>query len=110
MQRCKNAILFSLRFAPLILFCALLCSCKDYNDLPTLGTITFSTTHDCDLRLFNSKGDQVAREHLEAERPPIVINMKETGVFIIHAEAEGMKTIKEPITYHSGNIEHYIEF
>ena len=93
------------------IFCVFaLCSCTKYDNLPTLGTIMFSTSHDCDFRLFNSNGDQVAREFLEASRPPIVVRMKESGVFVVYAESNGMKTKKEPITYRGGNIEYYIEF
>jgi hypothetical protein len=61
------------------------------------------------MRLFDSHGRQVAHEQLEVSNPPVVVNMKSTGVFIIHAVSGG-STVKKPITYMGGNIEYQIEF
>jgi len=73
------------------------------------GSITLTATHDCDIRLFDSQGRQIARENYEVGKEPVIIKMQYSGVFIIHAVSSD-KTVKEPITFHSGHIEHYIEF
>ena len=74
------------------------------------GSITFTATHDCDIRLFDSQGRQIARDSYEVGKPPTIINMKTTGLFFVLAETPDGKTKKEPIPFPGGNIEHYIEF
>jgi len=81
-----------------------------------LGTIVFTASHDCDIRLFDCTGNQIAREQYEVGKSPAVVNMKSSGVFVVHAVfvgaglAPARTTIKEPMAYHSGNLEYYIEF
>jgi hypothetical protein len=98
----------SIRF---LVFCFLvLCSsCTDNKDLPSLGSITFTSSDDCDIRLFDSRGRQVAHEPYETGKPPVVVDMKSTGIFVIHAEGAGVLK-KEPVTYPGGNIDYYIDF
>jgi hypothetical protein len=94
----------------LILVIMVSCSCSTTPDPDgRLGSIMFTATHDCDIRLFDSNGRQVAREQWEIGKPPAVVQMKSSGIFVIHAD-NGEKTIKEPITFVRGNIEHCIEF
>jgi hypothetical protein len=88
-------------------FLILLVACSEDKEI---GSISFTSNQDCDIRLFDSHGRQVAREQYEVGKAPAVVQMKSSGVFVIHAESQGQVTKKEPITYVTGNMEHYIEF
>ncbi|MCL2436253.1 MAG: hypothetical protein FWD09_09000 [Lentimicrobiaceae bacterium] len=81
-------------------------SCKED---PIIGSISFTASHDCDIRLFDSNGNQIARDQYETEKAPFVIQMKRSGAYIVHAVHED-KTIKEPIAYPGGVFERFIEF
>jgi len=92
----------------LVVFLTVSCS-QDDNSLPTVpGTIQFTSSHDCEFRLFDSDGRQLVREFY---RPGsvTVVRMKTTGIFILHA-VSASKTIKVPISYIGGNKEYFIEF
>jgi hypothetical protein len=85
-------------------------ACSD-GDAPERGTITFTATHDCDIRLLDSIGRQIARQNYEVGRAPVIFYVNNPGLFFVCAVTVGNnKTYKEPFTYHSGHIEHYIEF
>jgi hypothetical protein len=86
---------------------AFFAACSETDDI---GTIAFTASHDCDIRLFNSKGEQIAREPYEVGKAPAVVYMKSSGVFIVHAASDGQTTVKEPVTYVGGNMEYFIEF
>ena len=88
-----------------LLFSAAAC----YDDDTVLGSIMFTANADCEIRLFDSHGREIAHDHYETEKEPFVVQMKRSGVFVVHAVA-GNKTIKEPLTFVRDNIEHYIEF
>jgi hypothetical protein len=83
-------------------------------DIP--GSILFTSNFDCEIRLFNSDTVQIARDYYEVGKAPFIVHMKESGEYLLFAETVGVllapakKTIKETITYRSGNIEYYIEF
>jgi len=107
----KSAKLLILNFSFLILLA--FSSCKEET---VIGSLSLSSSHDCDIRLFDSQGRQIARENYETEKPPVIIQMKHSGVFIVHAEfvgaglAPAQTKIKDPIAYPGGVFEHYIEF
>ena len=79
------------------------------HDDEMIGAITFTSSVNCDIRLFDSRGRQVGREYYEVGKNPAVIQMKSTGIFIVHA-TNGNQTIKEPITYIGGNLDYYLRF
>jgi len=81
-------------------------SCKDD---PIIGSISFTASHDCDIRLFDSNGNQIARDQYETEKAPFIVQMKLSGIFIVRA-VNGDKTYKEPLTFVNGSIEYFIEF
>jgi hypothetical protein len=83
-------------------------ACSDA-DPDAIGTLSITSTHDCDIRVFDSHGRQLDRQHYEVGKAPAVVTMKSTGIFIVHA-VSGNTTIKEPITYAGGNLNYYIEF
>ena len=91
------------------LICPLLFFACSGADDTQLGTIMFTANADCDIRLFYSQGSQLARVQYEVGKAPAVVNMKSSGVFVVHAVSSD-KTVKEPITYVNGNLDHYIEF
>ena len=79
------------------------------DDEPIQGSITFTSNADCDIRLFNSNGKQIDRGQYEVEKPPFVVSLKRTGVYVVHAESAGKATKKDPITFF-GSMEYFIEF
>jgi hypothetical protein len=96
-----------------IYFISLLCilffaACSD-DDTAPIGTISFTSTHDCDFRLFDSHGRQVARDQYEVGKPPTVITMKSSGAYIVQATNDE-KTVNQPFAYPGGNMNYYIEF
>jgi len=100
------------RFFPLLIVLIVLivptvpsCSAND----PILGAINFTASHDCDIRLFDSAGREIAHEKYELGKAPVVVQMSRSGIFIVRA-VNGDKTYKEPLTFVNGNIEYYIEF
>jgi hypothetical protein len=82
------------------------------------GTIMFTATHDCDIRLFDSDSVQIAREHYEVGKKPAIVYMKSSGEFTVHAVGYGFdpslypdpKPYIQPLTYKNGILEYYIEF
>jgi len=85
-------------------------ACSDATNPPDIGSIAFTSTHDCDFRLLDSHGRQIARDFYELGKQPIIVRMTNSGLYVVHAESPGQKTIKVPLPYPGGNIEHYIEF
>ena len=104
-RKLKTPIPLLLQFSP---------SCSQ--EPAILGSIIFTSEHDCDIRLFHSNGAQIDRVMYEVGKPPVVVQMKSSGVFIVHATRVGAghalpeKTIKEPITYIRGTLEYFIAF
>ena len=82
-------------------------ACSD--DDPILGSISFTSSADCNIRLFDSNGREIARENYEVGKAPFVVQMKRSGIFIVRA-VNGDKTYKEPLTYAISNHEYFIEF
>ena len=99
----KSLNLLILNSSFLILFAA--CSV----DEPLLGSIMFTSNQDCDIRLFDAGGAQIARINYEIGKEPAIVQMTRSGIFIVHAVGE-TRTIKDPITFVNGNLEYYIEF
>ena len=92
----------------LTFFCILLPSCLD-DDERVIGSISFTADADCDIRLFDSNGRQIARGNYELEKAPFVVSLKHSGVYVVHAESEGKPTKKDPVTF-VVSMEYYIEF
>ena len=91
-------------------------ACSDDNVSNELGTIMFTSNVDCRIRLFDSAyGNQLINEQYEVGKAPVIVQMKYSGVYILYAEyppSGAIKggSIKVPLSYVSGTIEHYIEF
>ena len=92
------------------LIVVLLFSCKT-NDNQPLGSLLITANVDaCEFWIFDSTGRQIAKEIYDSQYANFVsIPMVSSGVFIVYAEYQN-KSIKEPITYHSGIYEYCIEF
>jgi len=98
----KQVRIFSLL---IVLFFLSACSV----DEPILGSISFTASHDCDIRLFDSAVRQIAHQQYEIEKSAVIVSMKRSGVYVVHAVSDA-KTIKESLTFVNGNIDYYIEF
>jgi len=90
------------------MFLFFLAACSVEND-KDIGTILFSSSHDCDIRIFDSAGRQTARISYELGKVPELVYVKRSGVYIVHA-VSGNLEYKEPLTFVNRNIEYYIEF
>ena len=97
--------LLILNFSFLILLTVPACS----DDDPILGSISFTSSADCNIRLFDSNGREIARENYEVGKAPFVVQMKRSGIYIVRA-VNNNQTYKEPLTFVNGNIEYFIEF
>jgi hypothetical protein len=84
----------------------ILYACSEDKDI---GTISFTSNRDCEIRLFDSHGRQTGHKHYEAGNSPAVMDMKRSGIYVVYA-ASADKTIKEPLTYMGENLEYHIEF
>ena len=82
-------------------------SCKDD---PIIGSITFTASHNCDVRLFDSQGREIAHVTCDLTRQPAVVEMTRSGLFVVLAECPGKESVKESLPYPGGDIQHYIQF
>ena len=86
-------------------------SCSDGDPSPEHGTIMFTSNADCDIRLFDCDSIQIARQHYEVGKYPVIVSMKSSGEYIVHAlNYSSQKTLQSPLIYKGGNLEYYIEF
>ena len=90
----------------LFLFLIVLYSCSKEE---SIGTIAFTSNRDCEIRLFDSQGRQTGHEHYIVGGSPAVMDMKRSGVYVVHAVSAD-RTIKEPLTYMGENLEYHIKF
>ena len=94
-----------------VLIVAFAPSCTDSDNNQRVGTIMFTSTHDCDIRLFDNQCGLIAREYYEVGKDPVIFYMKNAGIYIVHAIcAITSATYKKQIDYRSGNVEYCIEF
>jgi len=97
------------KFLPIVLIVLTVTTFSTCKDDPEIGTISFTSSADCDIRLFDSRGEQIARVHYELAKTSAVVTMKRSGVYIVQA-VNGDTTYKEPIAYPGGNLEYHITF
>ena len=100
---------FKMKFYKFLLIVLIVLTVPSCKDDPEIGTISFTSSADCDIRLFDSRGEQVARVHYELAKTSAVVTMKRSGVYIVQA-VNGDTTYKEPIAYPGGNLEYHITF
>jgi hypothetical protein len=71
----------------------------------------FTSDVDFEFRLFDDKGNQVARDWYEAGKPPTVVHLKSTGFYVLLATRQDTKAQKkEPLRYSGGTYEYFVEF
>jgi len=91
----------------LLLFLCLISGC--IKDDTYIGTIMLTSDTTCVIRVFNTNGNQIFCADYEEGKPPLIVSVQYTGVYIIHA-VSSKKTVKNPLPYFGGNIEYFIEF
>jgi len=96
-----------LSFLSLFIFFILFSACKD--DDPIIGSISFTSSADCNIRLFDSRGKQIARVYYELGKAPAVVQMNRSGVYIVRA-VNSNAILNEPLAYQGGDIVYLIEF
>ena len=94
----------------IILIACILMICAACKEMEPVGSIAFTAAVDCQFRLFDSKGREIAFENYEVGKEAAVVEMKSTGVFVLQATSEGKESVKEPLHYHGGDVEYFIEF
>ena len=86
------------------------------SDETVLGSISFTANADCDIRLFDVGGDQIARGNYVVGKDPFIVVMKNSGMFVVHAVFNGSgtapknTTFKQTMTYISYDVEYFIKF
>jgi len=75
-----------------------------------LGDISFTSNEDSRIHLFDSNGRQIDNALYEVGKSPFIVQMKSSGVFIVHAVSEGKPAIQNPLTFVSGSLDYFIEF
>lgn len=90
----------------IILFSIILFACSDEQPI---GSISFSSDIDCDIRIFDSAGRQIAHEKYKVENIPVVVTMNRTGIYVVRAVSEE-KTVKNNFAYTGGDVPYFIIF